>query len=109
MNAIKAWLKRMRDTEPARWAELARLLLAVGVGTGWLVLDDETVNWIITGVALLASGGLTRGVRSSVYSKRTVDRLMNRPGAWRPLRFDGPPIVEEPPETTQKDTETGTG
>lgn len=99
MNTIRAWLENVRDTEPARWAELARLLLVAGVGLGWLTIDSDTANAIVSIVSLLASILLTRWVRTAVYSRRTVARLMRRtprPARRRPSVADVDPAADMP-------------
>jgi hypothetical protein len=70
------FLARVRDTEPARWAEIARTLIGIGVGADWIAVDQLTTNWVVTGVGLVSSWLLTVFVRSSVYSEETVQRLL---------------------------------
>lgn len=97
---IGRWITSLRDTEPARWAELARVLLMITVGLGWVTVDEETINWIVTGVGMIASALLTRWVRSSVYSQHTVNRLLTRrtprPAPRRPLRLHDDPAADQP-------------
>lgn len=100
MTRIGRWFAGLRNTEPARWAEVARALLALGVGAGWVTFDEQTVSWIVTGVGMGASTLLSRWVRSSVYSQRTVDRLLNRraprPTRRRPSLLRDDPAADQP-------------
>lgn len=52
--------------EPAAYAEAARLAVAALVGLGWVSLDNNTVNAIVTAVGALASIVLTIAVRQHV-------------------------------------------
>lgn len=57
---------KLKSTEPARWAELARMVLVTLVGLGWLTIDDEVINAVGTVVAAVASVFLSEGVRKTV-------------------------------------------
>lgn len=59
--------------EPAAYAEAARLVVAALVGLGWITLDDNTLNAIVTGVGAVASIVLTVVVRRNVTPTSTVD------------------------------------
>lgn len=52
--------------EPAAYAEAARLIIAALVGLGWITLDDNTFNSIVTLVGAAASIVLTVTVRRNV-------------------------------------------
>lgn len=52
--------------EPAAYAEAVRLVIAALVGLGWIALDDDTVNAIVTVVGGLLSIALTAIVRANV-------------------------------------------
>lgn len=109
---MQEWLKAIRDTEPARWAELARGLLAVLVAGGWITLDQPVIEWIVTGVGMLGSVLLTRFVRRSVFSAARVKRMLHgvaTPGVPYPVTGDTPaadpvdppfdgPLFDGPPE-----------
>lgn len=100
MKRSAAWLVNLRDSEPARWAELARALIVATVGLGWWVIDSETANAIVSAVGLLGSILLTRWVRSSVYSRRTVEKLTRRAPRPTPRRpsivRDNDPAADQP-------------
>lgn len=66
-------LDKIRATEPAQYAELARSILLALVGVGWLTLDEPTVNTVSTVVAGVVSVVLTRFVRKSVTPTAKLD------------------------------------
>jgi len=58
------FLKRILLTEPARVAELVRVVIALGVGFSWWQVDSVQGDLIISGLGLLISvlvTGWTRG------------------------------------------------
>lgn len=56
----------MAQTEPAAVAEALRLVLVALVAVGWVTIDSDAVNAIVSAVAGLASIALTIFVRSRV-------------------------------------------
>lgn len=54
------------QTEPAMVAEAVRAVLVMLVTLGWITIDSETVNAIVSVVGVLLSIGLTIFVRSRV-------------------------------------------
>ncbi|TDD41360.1 hypothetical protein [Saccharopolyspora elongata] len=50
------------------FTEAACVALATLVAGGWLTFDSATVNWIVTGVGLLASAVFATSVRRRVTS-----------------------------------------
>ncbi len=57
--------------EPAMYAEVARLVIAALVALGWVTVDDNTANTIVTLVGGILSVVLTVVVRSHVTPVRT--------------------------------------
>jgi hypothetical protein len=54
------------DREPAAYAEIARLVVAVLVGLGWVTVDSATANLIATVIGGVLSIALTLAVRQHV-------------------------------------------
>ena len=52
--------------EPAIYAEAVRLLLVALVALGWITIDDNTANAIVTAVGAILSIALTIAVRQHV-------------------------------------------
>lgn len=52
--------------EPAAYAEAVRLVIAALVALGWITLDDNTTNAIVTAVGAVLSIVLTVAVRQTV-------------------------------------------
>lgn len=67
--------------EPAAYAEAVRLVAAALVGLGWLTIDSNTINAIVTAVGAVASVVLTVAVRAHVV----------------PVTVQPPPVLPEPP------------
>lgn len=57
---------RFTDAEPAAFAEAARIILAALVTGGWLAIDSSVINWLVTGIGLLASVAFTAWTRNRV-------------------------------------------
>lgn len=73
--AVGGFFGRLREAEPARLAEGVRLLLVAGNTLGWATIPDAKLNAIVSAVSVLASLGLTKYVRSSVWSRQTMDKV----------------------------------
>jgi hypothetical protein len=54
------------DREPAAYAEIARLVIAILVGLGWITVDSDTGNVIATAIGGVLSIILTVAVRQHV-------------------------------------------
>ncbi len=65
----------LRETEPARLAESVRLVLVAGNTLGWITIPDAKIAAVVSAVSVLASLGLTKYVRSSVWSRQTMDKV----------------------------------
>lgn len=63
---MTALISRLLATEPARLAEFVRVILVALVAVGWLTIDDDAINGIVSGVGVLLSLLLTKAVRSKV-------------------------------------------
>lgn len=63
---MRAFLDRLKATEPARLAEFVRTVLAALVAVGWLTINDGLINTIASLAALGFSALLTRFVRNRV-------------------------------------------
>lgn len=56
--------------EPAAYAEAVRLVIAALVGLGWVTVDDNIVNAVVTAVGAIMSAVLTMAVRANVTPVR---------------------------------------
>ena len=65
--------------EPAAYAEAVRLVLAALVGVGWVTVDNNTVNSIVTAVGAILSIVLTAVVRANVTPVPDVDDVTPPP------------------------------
>ena len=52
--------------EPAAYAEVVRLVLVALVALGWITVDNDTTNAIVTAVGAILSVVLTVAVRAHV-------------------------------------------
>ncbi|GAB2964455.1 hypothetical protein [Saccharothrix stipae] len=68
-------LATVRDMEPAKLAERVRQALIAGNALGWWAIPDTRIAAAVSLVSALASFGLTRWVRSSVWSRATMDKV----------------------------------
>lgn len=72
---VSGVLATVRDTEPAKLAERVRQTLIAGNALGWWAIPDARIAAAVSLVSALASVGLTRWVRGSVWSRQTMDKV----------------------------------
>lgn len=73
--AVGGFFGWLSETEPARLAEGVRQLLVAGNVLGWVTIPDAKIAAVVSVVSVLASLGLTKYVRSSVWSRQTMDKV----------------------------------
>lgn len=64
---------KLKATEPARWAELARAVMVALVSVGWVTIGDAAVNSIASVVAVAVSVFLSEKTRKNVTPTGKLD------------------------------------